>query len=67
VRGSVGRQIPPGEITAERVREELERVLSDPAIADAARAMSTEIRAMPPAGVVAEELTRRYESEMIAP
>jgi UDP:flavonoid glycosyltransferase YjiC (YdhE family) len=63
----VGRQIPPGEITAERVRAELEQVLNDPAIADAARAMSTEIHAMPAAGDVAEELTRRYESEMIAP
>jgi UDP:flavonoid glycosyltransferase YjiC (YdhE family) len=63
----VGRQIPPGEITAERVRDELEQVLNDPAIAAAARAMSTEICAMPSAGDVAEELARRYGSEMIAP
>jgi UDP:flavonoid glycosyltransferase YjiC (YdhE family) len=63
----VGRQIPPGEITAERVREELEKVLNDPAIATAAGAMSTQICAMPSAGDVAEELARRYESEMIAP
>jgi MGT family glycosyltransferase len=66
-RAGVGRQIPPGEITAERVREELEQVLSDSTIAEAARAMSTEICAMPSAGEVAEELARRYESEMIAP
>jgi hypothetical protein len=29
--------------------------------------MSSEIAAMPSAGDVAEELARRYESEMIAP
>jgi UDP:flavonoid glycosyltransferase YjiC (YdhE family) len=63
----VGRQIPPGEITPERVREELELVLDDPGIAAAARTMSSEIAAMPSAGDVAEELARRYESEMIAP
>ena len=56
----VGRQIPPGEISAERVREELEHVLDDPSIADAARTMSAEIRAMPSAGDVADELALRY-------
>jgi UDP:flavonoid glycosyltransferase YjiC (YdhE family) len=56
----VAREIPPGEITAERVRAELEGVLHDPTIAAAARAMSAQIAAMPPAGDVADELARRY-------
>jgi UDP:flavonoid glycosyltransferase YjiC (YdhE family) len=59
-RAGVAREISPGEITAERVRVELEQVLRDPAIADAARAMSAEMAAMPSAGDVADELTRRY-------
>jgi UDP:flavonoid glycosyltransferase YjiC (YdhE family) len=60
VRAGVAREIPPGEITAERVREELERVLNDPAVAAAARAMRSEIGAMPSPGEVADELVRRY-------
>jgi len=56
----IAREIPPGEITAQRVRDELERVLHDPAIAAAARAMSAEMAAMPSAGDVADELARRY-------
>jgi UDP:flavonoid glycosyltransferase YjiC (YdhE family) len=60
VRAGVAREIPAGEITAERVREELERVLHDPAFAGAARAMSAEIAAMPSADSVADELVRRY-------
>jgi MGT family glycosyltransferase len=63
VRAGVAREIPPGEITPERVREELGRVLHDSEIAAAARAMSTEVAAMPPAGAVADELERRYGSE----
>jgi UDP:flavonoid glycosyltransferase YjiC (YdhE family) len=59
-RARVAREIPAGEITAERVRQELERVLHDPAIAAASRAMSAEIAAMPSAGDVADELARRY-------
>jgi UDP:flavonoid glycosyltransferase YjiC (YdhE family) len=59
-RAGVALEIPPGEITAKRVREELERVLHDPAIAAAAQAMSAEIAAMPSAGEVADELVRRY-------
>ena len=59
-RAGVAREIPPGEITAERVREELERVLHDPALVAAARAMSAEIAAMPSPGDVADELVRRY-------
>jgi UDP:flavonoid glycosyltransferase YjiC (YdhE family) len=59
-RANVAREIPPGEITAERVREELERVLNDPALAAAARAMRAEIVAMPSPGDVADELVRRY-------
>jgi UDP:flavonoid glycosyltransferase YjiC (YdhE family) len=60
VRAGVAREIPAGEITMERVREELERVLDDAAIAAAAREMSTEIVAMPSADDVAGELVRRY-------
>ena len=60
VRAGVAREVPPGEITAERVRGELEQVLHDPAIAAAASAMSAEIAAMPSAGDVADELARRY-------
>jgi len=59
-RAGVAREIQPGEITAEHVREELERVLHDPALATAARAMSAEIAAMPSAADVADELARRY-------
>lgn len=59
-RAGVARAIPAGEITAERVREELERVLDDPEIAGGARALSDEIAAMPPGGEVADELARRY-------
>jgi UDP:flavonoid glycosyltransferase YjiC (YdhE family) len=60
VRAGVAREVPLGEITAERVRGELEQVLHDPAIAAAASAMSAEIAAMPSAGDVADELARRY-------
>ena len=59
-RAGVARNIPAGEITAERVREELGGVLDDPEIAGAVRAMSDEIAAMPSAGEVADELARRY-------
>ena len=59
-RAGVAREIPVGEITAERVREELGRVLQDRAIAAAARAMSVELATMPSAGDVADELARRY-------
>ena len=56
----MAREIAPGEITAARVREELERVLGDPSIADAARRMAQEIAAMPGPDEVAHELERRY-------
>jgi UDP:flavonoid glycosyltransferase YjiC (YdhE family) len=59
-RAGVAREIPVGEITAERVREELGRALQDPAIAAAARAMGEELATMPSAGDVADELARRY-------
>ena len=59
-RAGIAREISAGEITANRVREELERVLDDPEIAGAARAMSEEIAAMPSAGDAADELARRY-------
>ena len=56
----VAREIAPGEITAERVRAELERVLGDPSIADTARQMALEIAAMPGPDEVVQELERRY-------
>jgi UDP:flavonoid glycosyltransferase YjiC (YdhE family) len=56
----VAREIAPGEITAERVRAELARVLGDPSIADAARRMAQEIAAMPGPDEVAQELEQRY-------
>lgn len=56
----VAREIAPGEITAERVREELGRVLGDPSITDAARQMAQEIAAMPGPDEVVQELERRY-------
>jgi UDP:flavonoid glycosyltransferase YjiC (YdhE family) len=59
-RAGVAREIPPGEVTAERVRDELARVLDEPSIAAAARAMSAEIATMPSAADVADELTGRY-------
>jgi UDP:flavonoid glycosyltransferase YjiC (YdhE family) len=61
VRAGVARAIPPDEITADRVRDELVRVLEDPEIAAGARAMSAEIAAMPSPGDVADELVRRYD------
>jgi UDP:flavonoid glycosyltransferase YjiC (YdhE family) len=59
-RAGVAREIPVGEISAERVTEELDRVLQDTSIAAAARAMSEEMAVMPSAGDVADELAGRY-------
>jgi UDP:flavonoid glycosyltransferase YjiC (YdhE family) len=59
-KAGVAREIAPGEITAKRVREELEHVLGDPSIADAARRMAQEIAAMPGPDEAAQELERRY-------
>ncbi len=59
-RAGVAREVPPDEVTAEHVRDELGQVLHDPAIAAAASAISAEIAAMPAAGDVADELTQRY-------
>lgn len=56
----VAREVAPGEITAERVRAELERVLGDQSIADRARQMAREIAAMPGPDEVVQELERRY-------
>jgi MGT family glycosyltransferase len=56
----VARQIAPREITAGRVRAELERVLGDPSIADAARRMAQEMAAMPGPDDVAREIEGRY-------
>ena len=59
-KAGVAREIAPGEVTAARVRAELERVLGDPSIAEAARRMAREIAAMPGPDEVAQELERRY-------
>jgi UDP:flavonoid glycosyltransferase YjiC (YdhE family) len=59
-KAGVAREIAPGEVTAARVRAELERVLGDPSIAEAARRMAREIAAMPGPHEVAKELERRY-------
>ena len=59
-KAGVACEIAPGEVTAARVRAELERVLGDPSIADAARGMAREIAAMPGPHEVAKELERRY-------
>jgi UDP:flavonoid glycosyltransferase YjiC (YdhE family) len=56
----VAREVPPGEITAERVRAELERVLGDQSIAERARQMAWEVAAMPGPDEAAQELERRY-------
>jgi MGT family glycosyltransferase len=56
----VAREIAPGDITAAGVRAELERVLGDPSIADAARRIAQEIAAMPGPDEVAQTLERRY-------
>ena len=59
-KAGVAREIAPGEITAKRVREELQRVLGDQSITDAARLMAQEIAAMPGPDEAAKELGRRY-------
>lgn len=60
VKAGVAREIAPGEITAARVRAELECVLGDPSIADAARGMAQEIAAMTGPDGVAQALEQRY-------
>lgn len=59
-KAGVAREIAPGEITAARVRAELEVVLGDPSIADAARRMAQEMAVMPAPDQVVGELERRY-------
>jgi UDP:flavonoid glycosyltransferase YjiC (YdhE family) len=52
----VGEKILPAELTAERVREALERVLDEPAYADSARAVAAEIAEMPSPAEAAEDI-----------
>ena len=59
-KAGVALEIAPGEVTAARVRAELEHVLGVPSIADAARRMAQEIAEMPGPDEVAQELERRY-------
>jgi UDP:flavonoid glycosyltransferase YjiC (YdhE family) len=59
-KAGVAREIAPGEVTAARVRAELETLLGDATIAGAARRMAHEIAAMPGPDEVAQELERRY-------
>jgi UDP:flavonoid glycosyltransferase YjiC (YdhE family) len=55
-KAGVAREVPPDEITAARVRDELGQVLGDPSIAAAAAALAREIAAMPDADAVAAHL-----------
>jgi UDP:flavonoid glycosyltransferase YjiC (YdhE family) len=59
-RAGVALEIAPGEVTAARVRAELETLLGDATIAGAARRMAQEIAAMPGPDEVGQELERRY-------
>jgi len=59
-RAGVGIAIGPGELTAETVRDEFQRLLADPAFGDAARRMSREIEAMPAPVAVVERIEREF-------
>jgi UDP:flavonoid glycosyltransferase YjiC (YdhE family) len=59
-RAGVGIAIAPSELTAERVRDAIQRLLADRAFAEAARRMSHEIEAMPSPAAVAGELELRF-------
>jgi MGT family glycosyltransferase len=52
--------VPRAEVSVERVREALKRVLGDDAFRAAAERVRTEISAMPAAEAVVAELERRY-------
>ena len=52
----VAERILPAELTADRLREALERVLRDPSYADAARAVAAEIADMPSPASAAEDI-----------
>jgi UDP:flavonoid glycosyltransferase YjiC (YdhE family) len=47
VAAGVGRRLLPGEVSAEAVRAEVERLLADPALRTAARRVQAELAAMP--------------------
>jgi UDP:flavonoid glycosyltransferase YjiC (YdhE family) len=52
----VAEKIVPADLTVERLRAALERVLGDPAFFSAAQTLAAEIAAMPTAEAVAEEI-----------
>jgi UDP:flavonoid glycosyltransferase YjiC (YdhE family) len=52
----VAETILPADVTADRVRSALERVLTDAAYTERARSLAAEIAAMPSAASVADEL-----------
>lgn len=58
--GGVAIAIPRAEITKERVRDAIERVLGNDGFRAAAEGVRDEIAAMPPPEAVAAELERRY-------
>jgi MGT family glycosyltransferase len=53
---AVAVKILPADLAVERLRQALERVLGDPAYADAARAVAAEIADMPSPAAAAEEI-----------
>jgi UDP:flavonoid glycosyltransferase YjiC (YdhE family) len=59
-RGGIGLVVPPGELSIERVRAALERVLGDAAYRTAAQRVQAEISEMPAPARVVTELERRY-------
>lgn len=59
-RAGAGIAIAPHELSAERVRNELERLLAEPAFRDASEQLRDEIAAMPAPEAVAEEIERRF-------
>jgi hypothetical protein len=58
--GGIAIAVPRAEVSIERVREALERVLGDGAFRAAAERVRTEISAMPAPEAVVAELERRY-------
>jgi UDP:flavonoid glycosyltransferase YjiC (YdhE family) len=61
-RTGIGLAIEPGDVTADRVRDAVERLLADPAFREAARRGRDEIAAMPSAAEVAATLRDRFHS-----
>jgi MGT family glycosyltransferase len=59
-RGGTGITIPPGSVTADRVRLELERLLAEPSFRAQAERVGEEIAAMPPPAVAVEAIEARF-------